>query len=476
MVIGGRKQNVEQRFWRLGRDLGDGIFARTECGAFGVESVECLEDCFESAFAAGLLSAQEAALILFAEIGLDGFVVTIGDADELRGKAVTKDFEFVQLGFEGLSLARTVPFANDGLERDIGPQRQVISAGADLHGRPEGVFKFLPTFVCGPVLGDFALGKVDEVKRPPFFDFERALEGERIEKGELPIVVLRQSFEHGAHGILAAVESEKFSDKELRAAAIDVEGFSLEESVGGPAQVFESEHGMRAQKFAGRLERILHHAVGPGEEDPDSVVAFARRRHDDFHFAGGQKLFGEAFDEPGRKVGGTSAGVAIGEFEQESLSHGPNVLAATHDVGKLNKIFPAIAEAFAVDRDRAIRPRREKKRQMNAAAPGSGVGEVAIEELFDALGGDGEQCWVEDNEGRVCAEVICSFGWTSAAGVMNQELAADAASQSGVLGVGKKGNEQEGTEGTEQTKRPQLKRTSASRLLCLGSLCYLLFN
>jgi len=101
---------------------------------------------------------------------------------------------------------------------------------------------------------------------------------------------------------------------------------------------------------------------------------------------------------------------------------------------------------------------------------------VAIEELFDALGGDGEQCWVEDNEGRVCAEVICSFGWTSAAGVMNEELAADAASESGVLGVRKKGNAQEGTEGTEQTKKPQLKRTSASRLLCLGSLCYLLFN
>src|SRR5712672_546136 len=119
VVIGGREQNVEQRFCRLGRDLGDRLIARTECGAFGVESVECLEDCFESTFAAGLLSAQEAALILFAEIGLDGFVVTIGDADELRRKAVTKDFEFVQLGFEGLSLARTVPFANDGLERNI---------------------------------------------------------------------------------------------------------------------------------------------------------------------------------------------------------------------------------------------------------------------------------------------------------------------------------------------------------------------
>ena len=113
---------------------------------------------------------------------------------------------------------------------------------------------------------------------------------------------------------------------------------------------------------------------------------------------------------------------------------------------------------------------------MNAAAPGSSVGEVAIQELFDALGGDGEQCWVEDNEGRVGAEVICSFGWASAAGVMNKELAADAASESGVLSVGKKGNEQQETEGTEQTKRPQLKRSSASGSLFPGSFCYLLFN
>jgi len=45
------------------------------------------------------------------------------------------------------------------------------------------------------------------------------------------------------------------------------------------------------------------------------------------------------------------------------------------DVGQLNKIFPAIAEAFAVDFDRVIGPRRENKRQMNAAAPGSAVGE-----------------------------------------------------------------------------------------------------
>lgn len=167
---------------------------------------------------------------------------------------------------------------------------------------------------------------------------------------------------------------------------------------------------MRAQKFAGGLERILHQPVGARKEDPDSIVAFARRRQDDFHFAGGQKLFGETFDQPGRKVGGTSAGVAIGEFEQESLSHGPNVIAATHDVGKLNKIFPAIAEAFAVDVARVIGPRREKKGQMNAAAPGGGVGDFAIEELFDALGGDGKQRWVQDNEGRVGAEVICSFG------------------------------------------------------------------
>lgn len=59
---------------------------------------------------------------------------------------------------------------------------------------------------------------------------------------------------------------------------------------------------------------------------------------------------------------------------------------------------------------------------------------------------------------------------------MNEELAANAASESGVLGKGKLGNKQEKTEGTEQTKRPQLKHTSVSCLLCLGSLYYLLFN
>ena len=99
-----------------GSDLGDGFVVETERGAFGVEGIEFAKDCFEGAFASGFLAVKHAAaFVLFAEIGLNRFVVVIGDADELRRKSVAKDFEFVQLGFESLSLARIVPFANDGL-------------------------------------------------------------------------------------------------------------------------------------------------------------------------------------------------------------------------------------------------------------------------------------------------------------------------------------------------------------------------
>ena len=200
-----------------------------------------MKDGFEGAFAGGLLSAEEAAFILFTEIGLDGFVVAIGDADELGREAVAKDRKFVQLGFERLSLARSIPFANDGLEWNVGAQRQIIGAGADLDGRSKGVVELLPAFIDGPVLGDVALCEVDEVKRPPFFNFERALKGEGVEKSELPIVVLRELFKHGAHTGLAigfarnagcsatgsTIEFQEFGDKELGTAAIDFEGVAL---------------------------------------------------------------------------------------------------------------------------------------------------------------------------------------------------------------------------------------------------------
>ncbi len=439
------RKNFELRLRSFGF-CRDGFVAGAECGAFCVEGVEFAKDGFEGAFAGGFLSAEEAALILVAEIGLDRLVVTIGDADELRREAVTKDVEFVQLGFEGLGLARSIPFANDGLERDVGPQRQVICSRADLDGGAEGVVEFLPAFVGGPVLGDFALGEMDELKGPPLFDFKRALKRERIEKGKLPVVVLREPFEHGAHGILAVLEFQEFCNEELRTAAIDVEGFAPEEIIGGPAQIFEREHGVTAQNVTGGLERVLHRAVGAGEREHEAVDVFARQRQDNLHFAHREKLFGDALDEPGRKVGGAGGGVAIGEFEQQSLGHRANVFAASHEVRKLHEIFPAIAEAFAVDCDRRIGPGREIEGEMDSAAPWCGIGEFAIKELFDALGGNGEQGGVEDNHGRVGAEVSRGFGWAGAAGVMDRELAADAASESGVLGVGKKGNEQEETE------------------------------
>lgn len=77
---------------RLGksvRDLGYGFVVRAEGGAFGIEGVELAKDFFESAFASGFLSTENAAAFaLFAEIGLDGVVVAISDADELGREAV----------------------------------------------------------------------------------------------------------------------------------------------------------------------------------------------------------------------------------------------------------------------------------------------------------------------------------------------------------------------------------------------------
>src|SRR5262249_29471134 len=92
--------------------------------------------------------------------------------------------------------------------------------------------------------------------------------------------------------------------------------------------------------------------------------------------------------------------------------------------------------------------------EVDSAAPGSGVGEFAIEELFHSLGGDSEEVGVEDNEGGVGPKVACGFGRAGAAGVVDEKLAAEAANESGVLGDGGVGDEQEETEETEILKRP----------------------
>lgn len=89
--------------------------------------------------------------------------------------------------------------ADDGLEWDVGAQRHFVGAGADLDSGAESFLKLLPAFVVGPILSDFPLSEVDEVERPPFLDFERTLEGEGIEEGKLPVVVLREVAEHRAH-------------------------------------------------------------------------------------------------------------------------------------------------------------------------------------------------------------------------------------------------------------------------------------
>jgi hypothetical protein len=420
--------NQNNKSFGFGRD---GFVAGTQCGAFSVEGVEFAKDGFEGALAGGFLATEHAAaFVLFAEIGLNGFVVTIGDADELRREAEAQDGEFVQLGFQCLCLARTVPFANDGLEGDIGSKWKIVRAGAELDGGAEGIVEFLPTLVGGPVLCDGALREVDEVNGPPFFDFERALKSESVQESELPIIVLREFFEHGTHGTLAILKFQKFSDEELRAAAIDVIGFSPEQIVSRPAQIVERKPGVTAQNVAGRLQGILHRAIRAREREHEAVDVFARGWQDNFHFARGKKLFGETFDEPGRRLCRASAGIAIGEFEQESVGDRTNIFAASHDVGQLDEIFPAVAEAFAVDGDRGIRPGRETEREMDSAAPWSGIGEFAVEELFDAFGGNGEHGGFEDNQGRVCAEVGGGFGRTGTARVMHEELAAEAASQS----------------------------------------------
>jgi hypothetical protein len=441
-------------------------------GAFGVEGVELAKNFFEGPFARGFFTMENAAaIVLFAEVGLDGLVVAIRDADELWREAIAKAFEFVQFSFEGLGLARCVPFAKDGLEGNIGAERHFIGAGADLDGGTESFVKFLPAFVDGPVLLDFALGEVDEVEGPPFLYFEGALKGEGIKKGKLPIVVLGKFFEHGAQGSLAVgaarvaggsatgatFESEQFDDEELRAAAKDLEGFSMEEGVRRPAQIFEGEHWMGAQDVAGGLKRVLQGAVGAGEGEHEAIDGFARQWQDNLHFVGSKKLLGESFDEPAWNFSGARAGVAIGKFEQKDLGDGADIVATRHEVRKFDKIFPAIAKAFGIDDGCGVGSGGLKKGEMNAAAPGSGVGEFAIEEEFDAFGGNSEEVGIQHDEGFVGAESGGSFGGASGAGVVHKELAGEAADEGG-LGARGRRSEQKETKKTKQGERINSRR------------------
>lgn len=187
------------RCWWKGCDLGDGFVFGAEDGAFGVECVELAEYFFEGALACGFLAAEKtAAFVLGAEIGLDGLVVAVGDADESGREPVAKGFELVQFGFEGLSLLRGIPFADDGLEVNFSAKWHFVCGGADLNGGPKRFFEFFPALVDGPVLSDFALGEVNEAEGPPFFDFKGTLEprGEGVEESKLPIVELRELVEH----------------------------------------------------------------------------------------------------------------------------------------------------------------------------------------------------------------------------------------------------------------------------------------
>jgi hypothetical protein len=106
----------------------------------------------------------------------------------------------------------------------------------------------------------------------------------------------------------------------------------------------------------------------------------------------------------------------------------------------LEKIFPTVAKAFAVDGDGGIGPLREIEGEMDSAAPGRDVGELAVEELFDAFGGDCEESGIENDESGVGVKKVCGFGRARAAGVLDKELAGDAPDQGGVLGEGGMGD------------------------------------
>jgi hypothetical protein len=87
---------------------------------------------------------------------------------------------------------------------------------------------------------------------------------------------------------------------------------------------------------------------------------------------------------------------------------------------------------------------------VDSTAPRRGVGEFAIEELFDTFGGNCEEVGVEDDKGGVGPEVGGDFGRPGAAGVVNEKLAAEAANESGGLREGGLGKEQKETEETEK--------------------------
>src|SRR5438045_1217897 len=99
---------------------------------------------------------------------------------------------------------------------------------------------------------------MDEMQRPPFLDIDGMLKRARecAEKRELPIVILRQFFEHRAHATLTIFEFQKFADKELRAMRINIARFAAQELGRGPAQIFKSEHWVGAQEFTRGLQRI----------------------------------------------------------------------------------------------------------------------------------------------------------------------------------------------------------------------------
>lgn len=90
---------------------------------------------------------------------------------------------------------------------------------------------------------------------------------------------------------------------------------------------------------------------------------------------------------------------------------------------------------------------------MDAAAPGSVVVEVAVENEPGALSGDCEEVRIQGDEAGVCAELKGGSGGTGTARVVNEKLAGETADERG-LGTDCSSNQQEETEGAEDSERP----------------------
>ena len=145
------------------------------------------------------------------QVGFECLAVLLHEHNQFRDNPRAEQGQFTNLAGQRLVLLQAIPFADNGLQRNVG----LGHARADLRGRANRLVELLPAFLRRPGWRKVLSGGLRDAQRPPFFDIHQLLKMglERPQESKLPIVIMRQLRQQRAQAGVAIPQSRQLADE-----------------------------------------------------------------------------------------------------------------------------------------------------------------------------------------------------------------------------------------------------------------------